>query len=97
MNRICRLGVLLVETGVVTVSLTVLALSVSYWTVLWDMTKGGDRIAWLIPPVVVLAFWLAIREKRLSIKWFSITFHSLYVALVLAVLVLYYWIEPFPD
>jgi hypothetical protein len=96
MNRIQRVCVLLAETGVVTVALTAMAVCVDYGTWLWYMTKGGNRIAWLVPLAVALGFWLAFRETRPSIKRFSIGFHILYVTLVLAVLIVY-WMEPFPD
>ena len=96
MNRMHRMCVLLIETGVLTMILTVLAVNLEYGTWLWYATKGGNRIAWLIPPTVALAFWLAVREERAAIKRFAIGFHVLYAVLVTVVLILYYT-SPLPD
>lgn len=95
-RRVSRMVILLFESGVPVALLTLLLFSVRPNTVLWDMTKGGDRVAWVIALAIILAFWLAFKERRLFVRQFSLVFHSLYVALVLVMLVVY-WMEPFPD
>jgi uncharacterized membrane protein SirB2 len=87
---------LLVETGVATMIVTSLAVAVRRGTWLWEVSNGGDRIAWLIPAIIVAALLIASKEPRPWVKRFSIAFHVVFMLLVAAALTMF-WIAPFPD
>ena len=95
-RRIARVCTLFVESGAITLVITALALFVRPDTWLWDMTKGGNRIAWLIPPAIAAGLWFALREPRLSVKRFAIGVHVLFMLVLVAVLIVN-WVAPFPD
>ena len=95
-RSITRIGSLLVETGAVTLGLAAAALFVRPNTWIWEITRGGNRIAWCIPFVVAAALWLAAKEPQRTIKRVSVAVHVTFVLLVLGALIVY-WIAPFPD